>query len=305
MTKKNLEYYQHRLDTFKFKVKEKEGRVENSVSILEEEAKRLYTSLEEKCKEVEESKKELVKYNAKTYHLIKEKMEIQSTYNVQNVFPRREIAINAGVYKSSQIARLWLAIEQMHLTCLKNTKSKKAAQCQKLIEDKVYQYLSLAPHPQRFCCEQVWEVLLLSSQYIPNFSPLYAAKAFKLIEKFAAKLINLKIKNHSRTEIQKDFIEKHIYGAQKLFMQMGYQFMSTGENILVLDAPVQKDCIISVARDCRIAQTECRIIDSIFRSATDHCQCTWKDVLDYRFKYIGTPQQVTNKLVKCKKRHSV
>jgi len=306
VAKHKLLYKQECYDNLKLQMSQKEDRMDSTVSIVEEEAKKLYTSLEEKCLEIEENKQEILKYKAKNFHLIREKMEIQCNINtsIESIDTQPSLA-STMQYKSSQAASLWVAIDQMHLCCLKTSKSSAVAQYQKMIEEKVYQYLSLVPHDQRFCSEQVWEILLLSAHVIPDFSPVQAAKAFKLIEKFAANLVNLKIKSHSRTEIRRNFIDRNLYGAQKLFMQMGYQFMSTGENVLVLDTPVHRDCIISIARDCRIAQTECRIINQIFRNVEDHEKCTWKDILNCRLRYIGTPEQLSNKLIKHKKRHSV
>merc|ERR1712126_658018 len=306
VAKHKLLYKQECYDNLKLQMSEKEDKMDSTVSIVEEEAKKLYTSLEEKCLEIEENKQEILKYKAKNFHLMREKMEIQCNINtsIERIDTQPSLA-NTMQYKSSQAAILWVAIDQMHLCCLKTSKSSAVAQYQKMIEDKVYQYLSLVPHDQRFCSEQVWEILLLSAHVIPEFSPVQAAKAFKLIEKFAANLVNLKIKSHSRTEIRRNFIDRNLYGAQKLFMQMCYQFMSTGENVLVLDTPVHKDCIISIARDCRIAQTECRIINQIFKNVEDHEKCTWKDILNCRVRYIGTPEQLSIKLIKHKKRHSV
>jgi dihydroneopterin aldolase len=304
-TEQTLEQYQNYVKAFKLTAREKEARLDKSVSIVEEEAKKIYGSLEEKCKEVEVSKKELIKYKARTYHLTKEKMKIQYTFNLKNgEHEATQFTNNTVANKSNEIACLWLTIDEMHLTCLRTNKST-AAHYQNLIENKVYQYLTLVPHEQRFCYSQVWEILLLSAKMIPNFSPMQAAKAFKLIEKFAGNLLQLNLEHYSRTEFKKTFIEKHLYGAKELFLQMGYQYISTGENVLVLDTPVDKDCIVSVARDCRVGQTECRIINDIFRSVADQCPCTWKEVFDCRLNYTGTPQQASNKLLKCRKRHSV
>jgi hypothetical protein len=207
-------------------------------------------------------------------------------------------------------ADLWLRIDQLHLNYLKSENNTKKLDIRKKLEGYVRQYLFLVPQDRKFCSNLASEIIWQSARWIPNFSALKAASAFEAIEKNAANLINQPWRKEFKTIKQyggfyKHQVENCLSGAEKLFQQMGY--VSSGQETLELNGPVDQDQATVVARDCILAYVECQIVVSIVQRVSAHFTCTWEEALDFRRDHIGTTEQAVRALIylKNQNRHQI
>ena len=101
----------------------------------------------------------------------------------------------------------------------------------------VAEYLSLVPHDRKFVSISTGDLITNSIKWRPEFSLAKAANAFRAVEQYAANLINQpwrqefwKIRQYSG--FYKHSVETALSGADKLFLEMGYNATSNQVNPL-------------------------------------------------------------------------
>ena len=141
------------------------------------------------------------------------------------------------------------------------------------------------PHARKFCDPATGDLIAQSAKYVQDFSALKAAQAFQDLEKYAANLINkpwrhefreIKVKRTFHNGLKqiliifleqtyggfyKHNIECALSGAERIFYQMGYVSSGNSHSLVMEggDGGVDQDKAITVARDCRLAYTECQV----------------------------------------------
>ena len=102
----------------------------------------------------------------------------------------------------------------------------------------VAEYLSLVPHDRKFVSISTGDLITNSIKWRPEFSLAKAANAFRAVEQHAANLINQpwrqefwKIRQYSG--FYKHSVETALSGADKLFLEMGYN--ATSNQVTSLD----------------------------------------------------------------------
>jgi len=199
-----------------------------------------------------------------------------------------------------QTADLWLKIDQLHLNYLKSEENTSKLEIRKKLEGCVHQYLCLVPQDRKFCNALTSVIVFESARWVTDFSALKAARAFEAIEKYAANLINQPWRKEFKEIKQfggfyKHQVESALNSPERLFHLMGY--VSSGQQSMVLEGPVELDKVTVVARDCLLAFVECQIIVTILQGVTAQFPCRWDEVLEFRRSHIGTPEQATRTLL--------
>ena len=111
----------------------------------------------------------------------------------------------------------------------------------------VSEYLCLVPQDRKFVSGATGDIICQSSRWIPDFSLVRAATAFRAVEQYAANLINQpwrhefwSIKQYSG--FYKHNVQSSLSGAEKLFFDMGYRSGCLFGRFYKLDL----DCILPI-----------------------------------------------------------
>ncbi len=92
-------------------------------------------------------------------------------------------------------------------------------------------------------------------------------------------------------------IASALYGADRVFHQMGY--LAGGQQVLALEPgqQVDQDRVVTVARDCILAYVECQIAVGVMQGVNAQYPCSWSEVLNFRRDHVGTPEQAVRAIV--------
>jgi len=206
---------------------------------------------------------------------------------------------------SDRTSELWLKIDQMHIKYLQAEETPAKLDIRKKLEGYVVEYLSLVPQDRKFVSATTGDIIFQSVRWIPDFSLVKAANAFRAIEQYAANLINQpwrpefwNIKQYSG--FYKHNVQSSLSGAETLFYDMGYR--DVGGDCLELapgaagTSPVNNDLATSVARDCILACVECKILADIHSGVTRNFPVQLEEVLEFRRDHIGTVEKAVQEL---------
>ena len=95
-----------------------------------------------------------------------------------------------------------------------------------------------------------------------------------------------------------DHCLQSLYGADRLFQQLGYQFSSLTcqgyhSTFLVREGAVDTETAMLVARDCLLASVECKILTTAMQVLSiNGVSATWEELISFRRERVGTPQQI-------------
>lgn len=204
--------------------------------------------------------------------------------------------------QQQETADLWLKIDQLHLNYLRVEESCRKVDIRKKLEGYIHHYLCTVPQDRKFCNPLTADVIRKSCTWIPGFSALAAGRAFQALETYAANLINQPWRKEFREVRQYGgfyvhHVDSALYGADRIFHQLGY--LTSGVRTLQLPEgdPVDQDKAVTVARDCLLAYVECQIAAAIMQGVSAQFPCSWTEVLDFRRDHVGTPEQAVRAIV--------
>jgi len=206
----------------------------------------------------------------------------------------------------ARTADLWLKIDQLHLRFLQAEETPAKLELRNKLEGLVAEYLSLVPHDRKFVSISTGDLITNSIKWRPEFSLAKAANAFRAVEQYAANLINQpwrqefwKIRQYSG--FYKHSVETALSGADKLFLEMGYN--ATSNQVLELPAPrdgqhpVNIDAVTCVARDCVLACVECSLLAEIQTGVSGSgLPVELAEVAEFRRDHIGPVDQAVREL---------
>lgn len=208
----------------------------------------------------------------------------------------------------SLTSELWLKIDQLHLKYLQSEDNPLKLDIRKKLEGLVADYLSIVPQQRKFVSAATGDIISNSAKWKPDFSLVKAAQAFRAIEQYAANLINQpwrqefwNIRQYSG--FYKHSVETALFGAEKMFMDMGYSPSPGQAQVLSLaqprvgEHPVNIDMVTSVARDCVLACVECHLLAEVHNTVSAQFPTVLEEVIDFRRDHIGSIDVCTRELV--------
>ena len=98
-------------------------------------------------------------------------------------------------------------------------------------------------------------------------------------------------------------METALFGAEKMFMDMGYSPSPGQAQVLSLaqprvgEHPVNIDMVTSVARDCVLACVECHLLAEVHNTVSAQFPTVLEEVIDFRRDHIGSIDVCTRELV--------
>jgi len=199
-----------------------------------------------------------------------------------------------------QTADLWLKLDRLHS---RYVEWRENPDMRETLEGYAYQYLTVVPQDRRFCQPGFGDSFIAgSARMIPDFSAEKAAQAFNLIEGVIIRPRKYRKniqKASPRTPRSKlDHCLQSLYGADRLFQQLGYQFSSLTcqgyhSTFLVREGAVDTETAMLVARDCLLASVECKILTTAMQVLSiNGVSATWEELISFRRERVGTPQQI-------------
>jgi len=208
----------------------------------------------------------------------------------------------------SLTSELWLKIDQSHLKYLQSEDTPLKLEIRKKLEGLVGDYLSIVPQQRKFVSSATGEIILNSAKLKPDFSLIKAANAFRAIEQYAANIINQpwrqefwSIRQYSG--FYKHSVETALFGAEKMFLDMGYSANSGQAQVLCLaqprvgQHPVNIDMVTSVARDCVLACVECHLLAEIHNNVSAQFPTLLEEVIEFRREHIGSVEVCVRELL--------
>jgi len=205
---------------------------------------------------------------------------------------------------------LWLKIDQLHMGYLQSDDIYDKLHKRKKLEGLVADYLSIVPQDRKFVSTATWDIISNSAKRKPDFSLLEAADAFHVIEQIAANLINdpwrKKLWSISQySGFYKHRVETALFGAEKMFMDMGYSPSPGQAQVLSLaprvgEHPVNIDMVTSVARDCLLALVECHILAEVYNTVSAQFPTVLEEVINFRRDHIGSIDTCIRELLNVK-----
>jgi len=169
-------------------------------------------------------------------------------------------------------SQLWLKIDQIHLHYIETEEAAAKLRIRGKLEGLVAEYLCSVPHDRRFVSLSTGDLIMWAHWYAPNFSMAKMGNAFHAVEQYAVNLIKEPRRQdlwkiHQLSVPYRESIQDGLFGADKLFLEMGFAPTST-LGVLELPPcpsghPVNIAAVTCVARDCLLAFVECSLIAKI------------------------------------------
>ena len=101
----------------------------------------------------------------------------------------------------------------------------------------------------------------------------------------------------------KHSVETALFGAEKMFMDMGYSAVPGQAQVLSLapaavgQHPVNIDMVTSVARDCVLACVECRLLADVHTALSAQFPTAMEEVIEFRRDHIGSTEVCSRELL--------
>jgi len=207
----------------------------------------------------------------------------------------------------SLTSELWLKIDQLHLKYLQSEDTPAKLDIRKKLEGLVAEYLAIVPQQRKFVNPITGDIVANSAKWKPDFSLIKAANAFRAIEQYAANLINQpwrqefwSIRQYSG--FYKHSVETALFGAEKMFLDMGYCPGSQAQVLSLPPArpgqhPVNTDLVTSVARDCVLACVECGLLAEVHSALSVQFPTSLEEVVEFRRDHIGSAEVCVRELL--------
>ncbi|EDW92491.1 protein tamozhennic [Drosophila yakuba] len=200
------------------------------------------------------------------------------------------------------IPDLWDEILRRHWMFLETEESIQKLEERKQLEGCLKEFLCVVQHDRKFFLPETGHVLRRSVLELPDFSAQNAIVAFETISQYANNLFTKPWRKEYRTLktysgcFQHD-IQSRLLDAEQLFLAMGYR--RTAEDTFVLEGPICPDQVTNVSRDAMAAYVECQIMKHIYAGVTAAgYSCTWKDILQFRERYVGGTSTTIKEMVR-------
>jgi len=195
---------------------------------------------------------------------------------------------------------LWHQIDEHHLSYLQADESPRKIEEKKRLEGFIKDYLSIAPHENKFFFQETGQVLRKSVEEKLDFSAYRATAAWTAIAAYAHNLLAQPWRLEFRevkmySGFYKHNVECCLIGGDVLLQMMGYRPINS--SIMILEGPVDPDRVANVSKDSIMALVECQIMGTVYGELVKSgSSCTWLDVLQYRENHIANCEQAINGL---------
>ncbi|KAL1129972.1 hypothetical protein AAG570_012916, partial [Ranatra chinensis] len=159
----------------------------------------------------------------------------------------------------------------------------------------IKEYLSIAPHENKFYFRETGQVLHRSVEGKSDFSAYRATAAWTAIAAYAHNLLAQPWRKEFReiktySGFYKHHVEGSLVGGEIMLEMMGYRH--SGNSSMILEGPVDPDRVANVSKDSIVALVECQIMRSIYGDLVKAVgDCSWLEVLQYRETHVGSTEQ--------------
>ncbi|KAI5752837.1 hypothetical protein M8J77_020937 [Diaphorina citri] len=196
---------------------------------------------------------------------------------------------------------LWLRINEIHSRYIELDDSQEKLEYEHELGALIQEFLSIVPHNCKFHFMETTQVHKHSVLANPDFSPFKLANAWMAMSKYASNLLYQPwrkeftiIKLYSG--FYKHKIEPVLLGGQAILELMGYRETQPGQ--LELLEAIDADKVRVVALDALLAMVECQVLRIIHEDVCKELNnVTWKDIVEAREMYTGTPEMIAKKLI--------
>ncbi|KAI5709441.1 hypothetical protein M8J75_000241 [Diaphorina citri] len=180
---------------------------------------------------------------------------------------------------------LWLRINEIHSRYIELDDSQDKLEYERELGALIQEFLSIVPHNCKFHFMETTQVHKHSVLANPDFSPFKLANAWMAMSKYASNLLYQPwrkeftiIKLYSG--FYKHKIEPVLLGGQAILELMGYRETQSGQ--LELLEAIDADKVLRI-----IHEDVCKELNNV----------TWKDIVEAREMYTGTPEMIAKKLI--------
>uniref|UniRef100_A0A8D8RV03 Protein tamozhennic n=1 Tax=Cacopsylla melanoneura TaxID=428564 RepID=A0A8D8RV03_9HEMI len=196
---------------------------------------------------------------------------------------------------------LWKKINEVHCLYIESDETPEKIDYETELAALIHDFLSIVPHNCKFHFTDTHHVLRRSILSNPDVNYLKLAKAWLSMSKYASNLISQPWrKEYTIIKLYSGFykhqIEPVLLGGEVILELMGYRQTQPGHMELV--EPIDGDTVRVVALDTLIAMVECKIFRMIYEDVAKHLpSISWKDIIEAREVYAGSPEFIRNKLL--------
>lgn len=190
-------------------------------------------------------------------------------------------------------------LEESHWSYLQTEETPLKLEQRQKLEGFIKEYLCLVQNELKYTFPSTADIFHRSADTVQNFSGYRACTAWSAISLYAANLLAQPWRKEYRTlrtysGYYKHEVEANLIGAEMMFELMGYKH--TGLGVLTLEGPIDPDKVSFVSRDAIVASVECQILKEIWEGVSKNFSITWLEILEYREKHVGTPEQAIRAL---------
>ncbi|KAL1463298.1 hypothetical protein WDU94_015061 [Cyamophila willieti] len=196
---------------------------------------------------------------------------------------------------------LWKKINEVHCLYIESDESPEKIEYESELGALIHEFLSIVPHNCKFHFTDTHHVLRRSILSNPDVNHFKLAKAWLSMSKYASNLISQPWrKEYTIIKLYSGFykhqIEPVLLGGEVILELMGYRQTQPGHMELL--EPIDGDTVRVVALDTLMAMVECQILRLIYEDVAKHLpSISWKDIIEARELYTGSPEIIRNKLL--------